>query len=440
MSIHIRSLVHVYGTGAGAVTALQGLDLTVQDGEICIVRGPNGSGKTTLISILTGSFAPTAGEVRVSEINGAPPRVAVIRQFDDLAPELTVREHFELLAASHDLALLPDALQAKRVAALTHAERQHVAIALALALQPDLLLADEPTGALARDDAAAVYALLEREVRARHVTLLLVTHDERAESIADRVVRLQEGRVSQEWVPGAAPRQVVDDRGWLRLPDTVRDRMERLVAVQPSETGATIIGRGTDAGPAASTPQRSPFAEDPVLRLDHVTLAFAGPRSITATVHRGSITAVTGAPGAGKTSLLRTLAGIAPVGSGTLHWFDGDGQLPAAYFSADLPFATHLSLRELEVREEILTALDLVGLSSRPLRTLSGGQRQRAVVALALAHPCRIVLLDDPTTSLDGDSVHRVVSTVAASGKTFIIATHDARVIAAADATIELER
>lgn len=443
MSIDIRGLVHVYGDGPGAVTALQGLDLTVHDGEICVVRGPNGSGKTTLIEVLTGIITPTAGEVRVSELNGTPPRVAIIRQFDDLAPELTVREHFALLTQRDALATVAGHLHGRRVAQLTQAERQHVAVALALSLQPDLLLADEPTGALAAEDAAAVYAQLEQEVRARHMTLLLVTHDKRAERIADRVVRLQDGRVSQEWAPGDAPRQVLDDRGWVRLPDPVRQRLERLLAVESSDVGATLIGRSTEApSPVLPSGQRV-RAGDAVLRLDRVTVAPAGPAlfaPISTSFTRGSVTAITGEPGVGKTTLLRALAGVANAGSGTIHWGDDMGQPQAAYFCADLPFATQLSLVELGVAEALLTGLDLHALAGRALRTLSGGQRQRAIVAIALSHPCPVILLDDPTTSLDDENTRRVLDVLLQSAKTHLIATHDPRVIAAADATVALVR
>ncbi len=441
MSIALQGIVKVYGSGPTAVPALNGLELEVADAEVCIVRGPNGSGKTTLIGILTGELEATAGVVRLSGNDGKRPRIGVVRQFDNLEAHLTVREHFELLADPSGLTAVPLALHDRRLGRLTRGERQVVAIALAMSTQPDVLLADEPTGALPSDEAHELYDVIEREVRRRLVTVLLVTHDARAERIADRVVSLRDGRISDTWRPGEASQQVVDASGWLRLPDDVRAGLRRQVRASSTPSGAALEGR--DSTPTTALPQRPPrcVSDGIALSLDHITCTQDGRDVLTALSHdfpSGSITTLNGRPGAGKTTLLRALAGITPISAGTVRWANVSPMPHAAYFSVELPFAMHCSLDELIPKANAVADLELDDLRGRALRTLSGGQRQRAIVALALAHASPIVLLDEPTTALDERGTDMVLDAIARSAKTFIIATHDPRLAEIATHTLRL--
>lgn len=440
MSLALHGLVKVYGSGASAVPALNGVDLDVPDGEVCIVRGPNGSGKTTLIGILTGELEPTAGLVRVSAANGTRPRIGVVRQFDNLEPALTVAEHFALLAHRSGLAAVPTSLHARPIRQLTRGERQVVAIALAMSSEPDVLLADEPTGALPSDEAVTLYDALGREVRRRGVTVLLVTHDARAETIADRVVSLRDGRISEQWEPGQAPRQLIDARGWVRIPDELRHGLHRDLRASSTTDGVELSGRDGTM-PTPSVPRAARIASDEtVLTLQGITCVVHGNPVLSGLSHdfsRGSITAISGPSGSGKTTLLRALAGSGSISEGTVHW-QGEMAVPAAYFSVDLPFAMHCSLDELMPGSPLLAQLELSDFRGRALRTLSGGQRQRAVVALALAHASDVVLLDEPTTALDDSSARLVLDAIAGSAKTFLIATHDDRVRAMATDEVHL--
>ena len=441
MSIALHGLVKVYGTGSSAVPALNGLDLTVADGEVCIVRGPNGSGKTTLVGILSGELEPTAGSVLVSGGGGSDPRIGVVRQFDNLAGQLTVREHFALFGSASGLEFVPRAIHHRRIARLTRGERQVVAVALAMSMEPDVLLADEPTGALPPEEAEALYDALDRQVRQRHVTVLLVTHDARAERIADRVVSLRDGRISEQWSPGAVPKQVIDARGWVRIPDELRIGLHRQVAAIRSDQGIELAGRDAEVAVLPPSPHRRQATSEPLLSLEELTCGMAGhpvPSGITHVFRRGSITAITGRSGSGKTTLLRTLAGAAAILGGRVIWPDESPRPQAAYFSVELPFALHCTLEELIPRAPVVESLELREFRARELRTLSGGQRQRAIVALALMHSSPVILLDEPTTALDEHSTGLVLDAIADSDKTFLIASHDARIGRIATDTLHL--
>ncbi len=439
MSIALQGIVKVYGSGPSAVAALNGLDLEVADSEICILRGPNGSGKSTLIGILAGELTATAGTLHVSGSNGLRPRIGVVRQFDNLQPQLSVAEHFQLFGERSGLVSVPATLHGRLVRTLTKGERQLVAIALAMSRQPDVLLADEPTGALPHDEALVLYDALAQQVRDGRVTVLLVTHDARAERIADRVVNLRDGRISQEWLPGLDPQQVIDARGWMHLPDQLRSGLGQRVLAVRTDGGVTLQGQGEQAPAIALPAAPRPVSAEIVLQIEQLSCGPANNPVISGLTHafaRGSITAVTGASGSGKTTLLRALSGVLPVQSGQVRWAPDATRAP--YFSIDLPFALHCTLDELIPTSALVEQLELDDFRARPLHTLSGGQRQRALVALALAHDEPLVLLDEPTTALDAHSSLLVLDAITESQKTFIIATHDHQVTAIATELLHL--
>jgi putative ABC transport system ATP-binding protein len=221
--IDLRDVVKTYETGAGGVTVLQDVTLRVQTGEFVSVVGPSGSGKSTLLNMITGIDRPTGGEVFVggeavhalSENQLARWRgrhVGVIFQFFQLLPTLTVLENVMLpmdfckvyrrrerkRRALDLLALVDIADQAHKLpSALSGGEQQRAAIARALANDPVLIVADEPTGNLDTATAGEVFALFERLV-GQGKTLVTVTHDVELSGRTERVLHLLDGRLHRD--------------------------------------------------------------------------------------------------------------------------------------------------------------------------------------------------------------------------------------------------
>ncbi len=217
-AVRCRAVRKVY-EGARPVVALDGVDLDVAPGEFLAVTGPSGGGKSTLLHLLGGIDRPTSGEVLVSgrDIGGLPeaPRtlyrrreVGIVFQFFNLLPHLDVAENVELprLLDGHDDAaerareLLDRVGLVGRARAhpyeLSGGEMQRAAIARALVTGAKLLLADEPTGNLDSRNGEQVLELLDEIRRERGVTLLLATHSPAAAGRADRIVAIQDGRLS----------------------------------------------------------------------------------------------------------------------------------------------------------------------------------------------------------------------------------------------------
>lgn len=220
-----ESLVRIYQTGSVEVQALQGLDLAVDSGEMVAVVGASGSGKSTLLSILAGIDAPTAGRARVDRWNllamSRSDRVqyrrhtvGFVRQqtAGNLVPYLTARQMVDLpMTAARTpkrirrdrAAELLDALGVadcadRRPGQLSGGQQMRVAIAVALANQPRVLLADEPTGELDTATAAEVFGALRNVNEQYGVTVVVVTHDPEVSGHVARTVAIRDGRTSSE--------------------------------------------------------------------------------------------------------------------------------------------------------------------------------------------------------------------------------------------------
>ncbi|MBI2080797.1 MAG: ABC transporter ATP-binding protein [candidate division NC10 bacterium] len=218
--IALADVHKVYRAGRVAVPALAGVTLTVAPGEFVAVIGPSGCGKSTLLNLVAGLDRPTGGTIRVDgvDLTRAPEevltrlrreRVGIVFQFYNLLPHLTARENVALplllngTPLSRIAARVEEELTGVELLAradhfpheLSGGEMQRVAIARALAPRPALLLADEPTGNLDSERGAAVLALLRRLNRARAFTVLMATHSVEAAAVADRVLRLRDGRL-----------------------------------------------------------------------------------------------------------------------------------------------------------------------------------------------------------------------------------------------------
>jgi len=215
-----RALTKVYGEGPTAVHALRGVDLDVLPGEFVVLLGASGSGKSTLLNILGGLDAPTGGSAQwthdgqTHELAGASDaeltryrreHVGFVFQFYNLIASLTARENVALvtdlatdpMAPEDALALVDLGERMDHFASqLSGGEQQRVAIARAIAKRPAVLLCDEPTGALDCATGVRVLEAIERVNRELGTTTVVITHNAPIAQMADRVLRLADGRIA----------------------------------------------------------------------------------------------------------------------------------------------------------------------------------------------------------------------------------------------------
>ena len=221
--IVIKDLIKVYKTGKSEVIALRGLDCKINDGEILAIMGPSGCGKTTLLNILGGLDRPTAGSImldgsNIVDLSDADlvkhrrEKVGIVFQFFNLVPTLTAKENIELpmrLASkgnkemkerSANLLRLVDMepRASHRPDELSGGEQQRIGLATALANDPPLILADEPTGELDTATGQQILHLFKRLKDEYKKTIVIVTHDQRIGQIADRIMTIVDGKITGE--------------------------------------------------------------------------------------------------------------------------------------------------------------------------------------------------------------------------------------------------
>ncbi len=210
-----RGLTKIYRMGEVEVPALRGVDLEIFQGEFVVLLGPSGSGKSTLLNILGGLDTPTNGEARWRDhdLGRADEReltryrrehVGFVFQFYNLIPSLTVRENVTLVTEIAENPMDPD--EALRLVGLEErlnhfpsqlsgGEQQRVAIARAIAKRPEVLLCDEPTGALDYETGKVVLEAIARINQELGTTAVVITHNAAIAGMADRVMRLANGRI-----------------------------------------------------------------------------------------------------------------------------------------------------------------------------------------------------------------------------------------------------
>jgi ABC-type lipoprotein export system ATPase subunit len=495
----------VHSTPEGDAAALQGLSLQVREREVVTVLGPSGAGKSTLLRVLAGLERPSAGVVSVfgDDVGKlSPRRLAAYRSsmlgYADqhyarsLSPELTARElvalqlglrgrtRDERLARADEL-LERVGLAAKRgrrPTELSGGEQQRVALCAALAHRPKVFLADEPTGELDARTADRVYELIGELVREAGCTTVIVSHDPQSTGVADRIVRIRDGRLSEEWGRDAedADTIVVGRGGWLRLPeelllragiaDRARARLEggEVVvapagerALAPEPPSNTVLQAQVEAARAGGgvvaevRGLRKAYRDTQVL--DGLDASFRG----------GRLHAVTGPSGSGKTTFLHLLAGLDLPDAGEIV-VDGieltglDRAARAAlrrrsiaYVGQQVGLVPHLSALENvelaltlrgveEPRLSALGALEAVGLAERArqrVSRLSQGERARTAIARAVAARPQLLLADEPTSRLDQANALAVAMLLGRlareTGAAVLCATHDPLVIEQAD-------
>ena len=213
--LQTNGLYKVYGSGENAVNALDGVDISVYAGELLVILGSSGSGKSTILNMLGGMDVPTGGEVlyqgtdigKFSDKKLTAYRrhhVGFVFQSFNLIGELTVRENVKLTA---DLKSNPNIVDEmldilglsekkdKYPSQLSGGQQQRVAIARALAGNADILLCDEPTGALDYETGKQILVQLQDLVRVHGKTVIIVTHTKEISTMADRVIVMKDGRV-----------------------------------------------------------------------------------------------------------------------------------------------------------------------------------------------------------------------------------------------------
>ena len=468
--------------GADAPT-LDRVDLTVGEGELCVVIGPTGSGKTTLLRAVNGlvphfTGGRLTGEVLVDgrSTRDFPPReladvVGMVGQ-NPAASFVTDVVEDELAYTMENLGLAPavmrrrveDALDLlglhelryRPLATLSGGQQQRVAIGAVLTASPRVLVLDEPTSALDPAAAEEVLASLTRLVHDVGLTVLLAEHRlERVLPFADSVVlvpgrggRLTVGSAAEVMVDApVAPPLVELGRlaGWMPLPLSVRDARrragtlrERLAGAEPPPTGPM------PGGPVMARLEKVSVRYGDVTALDRADLGFRA----------GEVVAVMGRNGSGKSTLLAQLAGVRPPSSGRV---DVSGADPAGLAPRDLvarvalvPQDAGLLLYSDSVAAECegvdhdtglaagttAAVLDriLPGLArDRHPRDLSEGQRLALALAVVLAPAPPLLLLDEPTRGLDYPGKARLVrllAELAADGHAVVMATHDVELVA----------
>ena len=471
--------------GASA-PALSGVDLHVEEGELCLVVGRTGTGKSTLLGTVNGlvphfTGGTLHGRVRVGGRDTAthPPRdladlVGVVGQ-DPRSGFVTDVVEDELAYGMEALGVTPAVmrrrveetldllglteLRSRPLATLSGGERQRVAIGSVLTAHPSVLVLDEPTSALDPPAAEEVLATLHRLVHDLGLTVLLAEHRlERVVPFADRIVHLPgDGAAIEVGDPARimatspiAPPVVELGRlaGWSPLPLTIRDARRSARALRERLRDLPPPARPHAPGPDAAVR----------LTTTGLTVRYGTElalRGVDLSIAAGEVVAVMGRNGAGKSTLLRAWTGLVRPAAGqvSLGGTDPAELTPPQLLTevalvpqepADLLYAPTVAAEcaaadrdaDLEpgrcaaLLETLVPGLD----GEQHPRDLSEGQRLGLVLALQLVSDPPVVLLDEPTRGLDYGAKARLVTVLrglAAQGRTVVLATHDVELVAA---------
>ena len=504
LAVEMRDVFRIHDAGGEGSVALRGLTLAVRESERCVVLGPSGSGKSTLLRLAAGFDRPSAGIVRIlgADLGRLPSRSASAFRANrlgfldqhyarSLSPALTCAENVELtlrLAGTtpaerrrRALELLGRVGLADRAddtpEALSGGEQQRVAVCAALAHRPAILFADEPAGELDAATAATVYRLLAELAAAEGTTLVVVSHDEQAVHLADRVIHVRDGRVTAAADRGGETRLVVGRGGWVHLPAEARRQagIDRHVTLRVDGAELRLSGDvAPDTAPRAAT--SAVKAGEVAAELRGVHKAY-GRRTVLAgfeaNLAHGALVALEGRSGSGKTTILHLLAGLERPDAGSVVVAGRDlGTLDREALAAHrraligwvgqepglIPFATAFENTTLALRirdggprpehadaaKEWLERLGLADCAARIADRLSAGERQRVAIARTLARAPAVILLDEPTARLDEENAALVADLLLASARAsralVVCATHDRAVAERADVAISLEQ
>lgn len=220
MFLELNQIKKSFGSGENRVQVLKGIDLAVEKGEFCVLLGPSGSGKSTLLNILGGIDRADSGDIlidgeRMADMNEKAltlyrrRHLGYIFQMYNLIPNLTVRENIEVGAYLSRRPLDVDELlhllglwdhRGKLPNQLSGGQQQRTSIGRAIVKNPDILLCDEPTGALDYSTSKDILKLIEDVSRKYGNTVVMVTHNDALQNMADRVVKLRDGKIRKNFV------------------------------------------------------------------------------------------------------------------------------------------------------------------------------------------------------------------------------------------------
>ena len=409
----------------GALAAVDGIDLSIEQGSVHCIIGPNGAGKTTLFNLLTGSLPPSRGRIffRGEEVTGLKPhrlaRKGLARSFQitSIFPELTVADNLRLAArrsaAADPEARVKEVLEQVELASkedalagsMSHGDQRHLDIGIALATDPALLLLDEPTAGMPPHETEGTVALIRR-LRDQHgYTIVLIEHKmDIVMSISDRITVMRSGKKLAEGTPA---------------------EVQASPAVREAYLGGVDASLSAQARDVAAQAEPGP----PLLVLESVSSAYGLSQilhDISLTVREGEIVALLGRNGAGKTTTLRTIMGLLPPRRGTIRFGGRDitGLPPEAV--ADLGVGLVPEGRRvfanLTVGENLLLPFFMSGVPAAErtaqLRRcydwfpslvarrgnrgdrLSGGEQQMVAVSRAIVGRRRFLMLDEPSQGL----------------------------------------
>lgn len=222
MFLEIQQIKKHFGEGESRVDVLRGIDISIEKGEICVLLGPSGSGKSTLLNIIGGIETPDSGKITIhgetiGEMNEKNltlyrrKHLGYIFQMYNLIPNLNIKENVEVGAYLSDNPLDVDDLlkmlglyehRHKLPNQLSGGQQQRTAIGRVVVKNPDILLCDEPTGALDYHTSKEILKLLEDVSRKYGNTVVMVTHNDALQNMADRVVKLRDGKIRKNFVNG----------------------------------------------------------------------------------------------------------------------------------------------------------------------------------------------------------------------------------------------
>lgn len=441
LNLIVKDLCFAY-PGAGK-PALDSVSFNIKEGEYVALLGANGSGKSTLARCVAGLLSPTCGSLRIDHDNADAVPVAMVFQSpsDQIIAETVEldvafgpenlglpRQEMRVRVSSALSLFSLSSLAETPTGTLTSGQKQHLALAGIHALDPELLVLDEPTSMLATAARSSVLDYLER-FHASGGTILHVTHD-RSEAVrADRIIILDDGTR-------------VFDGTTEEFSTLSRDRLENWSLY----------------GEIPAKPYRLPFAAPADVALSCSCLN-AGPlKNFSMRAERGTVTAITGESGTGKSLLLEILAGLRLPESGTVTRDPGDpvalavqeseSSLFAEFVADDVAFGPrNAGLEGKLLVERVRRAMETAGLpferfADRQTFSISGGERRKAALAGIIAMDTPIILLDEPSSALDTRSRSQLLSLILAlrgEGKTVIFTTSRDEECAIADTVISLD-
>jgi ribose transport system ATP-binding protein len=434
---------------------LSGIDLDVYEGELVALLGENGAGKSTMSSIIAGLYPPSSGTMTWEGQPYAPTRpgeasetgVGLIHQEMRLLPDLSIaenvfvgrllmkggridRETMNQRAAEQLRRLGLDVPPTTLVRTLRVAAQQQVEIAKALTLKARLLILDEPTAALGGEETERLFTQID-QLRKQGVSFIYISHRlEEIARIADRIVVLRDGRLVATHSSAQVPVNVLLEN---------------------------MVGRNVDR----IFPKPDQPTEKEVLRVEGLTGANGAFRNVSFSVHAGEIFGIAGIVGAGRTELVRAIAGADPLNSGSIsiegqpvHFKSPEDAIKAGVVLVpedrkaqgvvlDHTVATNLALgnfdrlapngwlmpkKVMSFATGAIKRLAVKGQANQVMRFLSGGNQQKAIIARWISRSPKVFMLDEPTRGIDMGAraaIYETIAGLAREGMAVIVVSSD---------------